>query len=340
MAETFEQLKAIPWAALWSLALATGGLFLVSYFASIKHLPDLKIEDLTGTILAVAVVGMFVVIFIGYGLILPILFLKPGRSFGYVLSKAAMGTATAIAIFLNLALDLPCKGLVWAAIPMVSIAACIWHAHYFSKQSWFSETAITVFHVGSWALWALMVPMLYYGSIASQNEDSDLTTWLMLFLAPALFAVVSVILSSLPDSQRKGFQLAAAVGSVVLLSVIANSPAFIPQTVIALLGLSVDRKPVTLVLTESGCNAANLLLDGKPCTFDSGTKLGSLLDVRIVSRVGAQVVVHWQHGMNLTATVCAATNNNWRRTILKKDDVVSWAYDYGKHVKDVQSQGK
>ena len=347
MAETFQQLKAIPWAAFWSLALATGGLFLISYFASIEYLPDLKIEDLTGTIAAVAVVGMFVIVIVGFGLTLPVLFLKPDRALNkfYVPSQAALGVVTAFAFFVNSAFDYGYRDCGWVAILIGSITACILLTYCcFLKQQWRYEIARTILSVVSWAAWAAVMPMFFYAATAHQNGDGEWAAWVKLFLFPALFACVSIMLASLPDSQKGGFRLATALAAMVLLSLFANRPALVPQMVVAALGLSADRKPVTLVLTESGCNATNLLLEGKPCTFDAATKLGSLLNARVVSRIGTQFVIHWQplalSGTKPIATAGAVVDERWRRAILKKDDVVSWAYDYSKHVKDVQSQGR
>jgi hypothetical protein len=334
--EGFEQFKAIPWTALWSLSLAIGGLFLVSYFASIEYLPDLKIEDLTVTIAAVAVVGMFLVVVVGLGLTLPILFLTPDGTLRkqYVSLQATLGVATAFAVFLNAAFDSGNREELWFAILAISALLSIWLAYRFSVQGRVSESVMAVISVALWAVWALIMPMFYYASIAHQTGDNDLMVWLKLFLFPVVFAFISIVLASLPDSHRGRFRLATAAGAMVLLSLFTSRPAFVPQTAVAVLGLSVDRKSVTLVLTESGCNAANLLLDKKPCAFDAATKLGSLLNVRIVSRIGTQFVIHWQPlalpGINPPAPVSAVSNGIWRRAILKKDDVVSWAYDFGK----------
>lgn len=93
-------LGRIPWVTLWNVSLAVGGIFLISYFASIGFLPDFDLKTLTATIAGVALVGMFLVFLIGFGLISPSFFLNPEKVRKrkiYALLEATLGTASAFA---------------------------------------------------------------------------------------------------------------------------------------------------------------------------------------------------------------------------------------------------
>ncbi len=57
--------------------MAVGGLFLAVFFVSIEYLPDFDLQSMTGVIACVAIVGTFLVLFFGFGLIAPAFVLRP-----------------------------------------------------------------------------------------------------------------------------------------------------------------------------------------------------------------------------------------------------------------------
>jgi hypothetical protein len=66
-----EFLKAVPWASIWNVVLAIGGLILLMFFLSIGFLPDLDLKGVTTLVAAVAVVGLLLVAYLGYVLWFP-----------------------------------------------------------------------------------------------------------------------------------------------------------------------------------------------------------------------------------------------------------------------------
>lgn len=344
LTELFDQIKAIPWTSIWSLALAIGGLFLIVYFCSIGFLPDLDLKAIAGTVVGVAVVGLFVVAVLGMGLLLPTLVLNPVDTTkkGYQFSQAVVGIVCAFAVLLNASYDHDYKMRAWFAIVIASILLCAWLTYHPSKKLTLAEFIVMGAKEVLWGSWALMIPMLYYVSLAHQRDSGSWVEWLLLLAFPAMFALLSIVIASLPEQQRGSARLIASVVAVFFLGLLSNRPALVSQATIAALGLSVERQPVTLVLSETGCNSVNLLLDGKPCSLDVVSKLGSLSNVKIISRIGAQVVVHWKPASKPVAktsvTASTTTSDNWLRAILRKEDVISWAYDYQMQKKEEQSK--
>ncbi len=337
---SFAQLDAIPWISIWNLALAVGGFLLLGYFASIEFLPDLELKDLAGTIAAVAVVGIFIVVLIGGSLLIPALYLEveeksKRKSALYI---AGVGIALPFFAIVNLAAEHFYRVEGWVILGCITTGLS-WlitfsQANKFTVRGFFR----TFVYVGMWAFWVVAVPMVYCFAVLQQGNRPDWVMAVMLFGVPAFFALLSLMLSSLPKNQRLVAFVVFSVVAVFLFSFVLNRPALVPQAVFKMLGLSVDREHVTLVLSENGCNAMNLTLkeNGKPCEFDSIAKLGALTDARIVSRVGSQVVIHWRvlklpitarTDAQLQAALKDGKNEIWQRVVLKKVDVISWAHE-------------
>lgn len=337
-AESLELLKSIPWVSLWSLSLVVGGLLLLGYFSSIEYLPDIDLQSISMTVVGVAVVGLYVVFVIGLGLILPTLFLDGSvgtdkRARLHLVLQAAIGILAAFLILINVFYEYPYKQFGWFATFVLFIAACGLLVLNSGEKTKFSYFMQIIMKGSGWGCWALMIPMLFYRVIIGSN-DPEWVTIIGLLAFPILFGSLSIIVAMMPPQKRVAAQFAAGVIAVFLLGSIAQRPALVSQITVAMLGLSIKDR-VTLVLTEMGCNSVNMLLDGRPCMFDIDKKLGNLSDVRLVSRIGSQFVIHWRP-TNTTAVLSGEFNanadddRNWRRAILKKEDVISWAYDFNK----------
>ncbi|GBG02323.1 hypothetical protein AZSI13_16500 [Azospira sp. I13] len=331
LVELFEQLNAIPWASFWSLSLSVGGLLLLSYFLSIEYLPDLDVSAISVTVAGVAAVGTFLVLMIGFGLTLPMLYVDATddkKKKMYLLAQATVGIVLGFGVIANLSYDFGKEIWAWPVLLLLFVVLSAITTERFTWFNWLKNVGKEAL----WGFWAITVPMLYYELLTSKG-DKDWEDILNLLLFTFAFAVISIMVAYAPAKRRAVARFIAVIGAVLLLSVAVQRPTLVSQASVAVLGLS-QRNPVTLILSESGCNSANLLLVEKPCAFDRGAKLGSLDGVRVVSRIGSQFVVHWQpkDASNIDSNGHGINDDNqvWRRVILKKDDVVSWAYDFGK----------
>jgi hypothetical protein len=344
LAELLDQVKEIPWMSLWNLALVVGGLLLITYFASIGFLPDLDLKAIAGTVAGVAIIGLFVVVLLGMGLILPTLFLSAtdDRNKWLQIAEPLLGICLAYLVLLSFTpVEMWQLLLGWGVFGLLLLGIFLYKIYYFPN----TVNRINVFllfgAVGLWGIWALAFPMLDYSFLANHSEQNEWLEYLHMFLFPLLFAVISLVVAKLPKHQRAGGRFGASIAAVVLMGVASNRPVFIPQAAVAALGLSVQHSSVTLVLSETGCSTANLMLEGKSCIHDQATKLGYLSGAKIISRIGAQVVIDWKpantSGTTATPTLTTASiatdvvrKEIWRRAVFRKEDVISWAYDVPK----------
>ncbi|MDI9333869.1 MAG: hypothetical protein QM533_05790 [Cytophagales bacterium] len=343
----FAQLSAIPWSSIWGLALAVGGIFLLIYFASIGFLPDLELKDLMGTIAAVALVGIFFVAIVGGSLMLPTVYLNVESNSAKFTAffQAGLGLLLPFFIILNASFESRYRNECWWAIGITTIVLLFLISYRSVKRFSLNDLFLTSISVGLWAFWVLAIPMLLCLSILQQSNQEDWLVICMLFLFPAMFALFSIAVASSPAHRRGLALLFCVIFAIVFLSHLSRRPALVPQAAITMLGLSVDREHVTIILTENGCNSVNLALknDGKPCALDATAKLGALPDARIISRIGSQIVTHWRPlklpvtartDAQLFAALKDGKNEIWQRIVLRKADAISWAYDYNKPPKE------
>jgi hypothetical protein len=73
--EVINQLKSIPWASIFNLALASGGLMLLVFFSSIEYMPDFDIKTLLSVLLGVSVVGLALILIMGLFFLMPYFFI-------------------------------------------------------------------------------------------------------------------------------------------------------------------------------------------------------------------------------------------------------------------------
>jgi hypothetical protein len=325
-----EQVKDIPWASIWSLVLAIGGLILVLFFSSIGFLPDLDIEALAGVIASIAIVGLYFLIMLGTGFILPTLFIKldaPAHKAIHkatVLLEAFLGIAIGGGLVLNAAYPTHCSAIYGILIGVLPILLCYGIAFWKVRPEYISRGSKSVAKVFAWGFWSLMIPMFSYVQLTERKE----TEWIdivIFLLFPVAFAVVSILIACQPVKKQLILRPIAAIVSVIALSFFVSRPALVSHAAVAILGLSVDQKDVAVVLSEAGCNAANAMLGQQACVVDKDAKLGALHKARIVSRIGSQMVVRWQPVPAKAAG--DAVEQAWRRAIFKKEDVIGWAYD-------------
>jgi hypothetical protein len=325
--ELLEQIKNTPWVGIWNLALATGGLLLVVFFGAINFLPDLDLKALAGTLASVAAIALFLVGFLGAGLMLPTLYIDlAGSQDGRIrFFEALLGIFVAFALLVNGINQSEWATQILIAIFVVPILACMAIVQYSVKGVFRKQLESVGAIAGStllWAIWALTIPMFYYALLVHGEGISDWEAYFLLFSFPVIFAMMSITVAKLPKANRASGRAVACVLAVLLFGFLARHPAFISQTTVSALGLSVETRPVTLVLTESGCHTVNLALEEVSCALTNDTKLGKWTDVRLISRIGAQVLLHWQSKKTTSPEV-------WRRVVLRKEDVLSWSYEYG-----------
>jgi hypothetical protein len=335
--QLLEFTKEIPWAALWSLVLTVGGMILVSYFLSIGYIPDFELKDLVGTIAAVAVVGLLFFMSFGACLILPTLLFSDRieskeklRTYGQALVGILISVLLLLVLFGGNEQDIGRS--VWIIVGFLTALAIDWMIRPKRGTFTISSAAISLLTSILWAIWAI-IPMAFFAVLNDRAGESDLIALTIMSIFVVLLAIMSIELASVSPDKRIYAGIPVSLSAVLILGIVTNRPAFLPQAVFEGLGLSVERKSVTLVLSETACNAVNEKNEGFKCIFNPSSKLGSLGNIRIVNRVGTEVLIERKTDSRNTTASGEASRNKQERLIINKRDVISWSYNNGNRVK-------
>lgn len=322
-----NQIKQISWVGIWNLALLVGGFFLFTYFASIGFLPDLDLKALTGTIIGVAIMSLFVVALVGFGLMLPAIFLMSldYKNNFFEIAKPLYGISIAYISFINLGKF----DFLWTILLLCVLFSTLIGFIYLHVTKWSTvainrtDIFLTFVEIILWGIWAVICPMFYYSLLTSGSSQKEWEGYFYLILFTLTLAFVSIGIIKMPISQRPIWYGLGTIFSVFFLCFVSNRPTFIPQVAINALGLSVQGSSITLVLTETGCDTIKLTSNFE-CTHGENKNLGTLSDVKIISRIGEQFVI--------SQNIATSDNKKQtsRRIVLRKEDVISWAYDYSK----------
>lgn len=319
----YRQIKALSWKSFWSLSLAVGGLFLAAFFVSIEYLPDFDLQSLTGVIACVALVGTFLVMFVGLGLIAPAFVLRPipGQKKWAALIESMFGVASAFALFCMIGFSDQLAWYAWTGFAVLTASLCVGTVYFCAPVADDGNRAkawvYSFFRILFWAVWVLLNPILLSSILLQNRGEGWLIAYSMVLLLALTYTIISQALVFASDNLRKiGIPL-AAVFSALYLAIYSSQPAFFPHVAVSALGLSLDRQSAVLVVSPRVCSAVNIGIGAHPCTYDKQADAGRISDVYIISRIGTELLARWKHSED---------ESTWQRLILKKEDVIFWTY--------------
>lgn len=340
---SLKLLKELPLIPLWNLILALGGLSLIVFFASTEFLPDLDLKSLVAVFAALACVALYLVASIGLGMVLPSLYIKadanlPTRKRVLYIVEAMLGIVgliTFVVAFFSSSKDasywitvggftVACLALTCAALLLAkkddAAGSGLEFAWIFTKTS--------LLHSVLWGGWSLFLPTLLFLWLRPRDlSNSEELLGLIVF--PAVLAIISLVIAIQSSERRIFATVVAAAISVFYLGLLTGRPALLPHLSVALLGLSLPDKPATIIVSETGCAAFNATVGHDLCKKSPDSSLGVIKDVRIVSRIGAQFLLHVLPKGSSSETSRSAEPTLWTRAVLRKQDVIAWSYEYG-----------
>jgi hypothetical protein len=325
-------LKEIPTLAIWNIVLAIGGTILVMFFGSIGFIPDFDIQSLLGTIAAIAGVTVFVILYLGYCLLLPawsfsIPKIRSPLAAKFYGSELVLGVSVSYIAMLGLVIAFGeykleiAVALVFAVLIAIVFAVLILKTRKDIGVQKLTEVMEASLRRISWRLmwwfwWAFF--FILFLMLMETGEKPIMQSILFMFLLPVVFGMFSIGINALPLKQKCWLTLFGSVFGIVFLGLAINNTTVLPRAAVYWLGLSSGEKEVTLVLSESGCNAVNASTEESYCELDTDTKQGVIEGARIESRIGLQFVIHVKS---------IDSKEKDHRIIIPKEHVIAWSYE-------------
>ena len=311
---------------------------LILFFASIEFLPDLDLKSLAVVFAALAAICTFILSFIGLGMVLPSLYFPSDRALKcfekiFYLFEAGSGIFTSLMLVLLFYGGADDRAYSVTLMVMIAGSALcflgtIFSAKHFEIPITWGQIILSLLRISCWGLWCLCLPTLFMLTLGS-NRWSTWQELLYLVMYSSTLAVVSLAVAVQDKSKRLLATLTASFISVILLGVIVKRPTFVQHAAVGLLGISMPNIPARLVLTEVGCETINALANREICIPVGKSGLGRAADVRIISRLGAQFLLHVK---SEPPTQCLSNEQDdfkkWTRVALQSKEVLAWSYEY------------
>jgi hypothetical protein len=287
ISDVLKNLDLIPWKSIWATTLSLGGILILIHLTSIRYLPDFDIQTIVGTFAAVAIVGLASTLVIGFSLILPALFMKdiPSDNRLKGMELAVIGILACYIIYGSPTNE---SAAFWLLMLFAAslVALTLLNLMRAGETPGWSIFLTTV----GWLLWACVFPALF---VTALDANSYSSTWRTGF--PALVAawgcVVIVFFIKQARIMSRGKWLLGVIGAVYILGMLTNQLSFFAQIPIRLLGLSDDSSNLIVVVTPSACAATNIAAERVICVLDTENNLGKLSNVKIISRIGNQILL-------------------------------------------------
>jgi hypothetical protein len=325
-------LKEIPMLAIWNIVLAIGGTILVMFFGSIGFIPDFDIQSLLGTIAAIAGITLFVILYLGACLLMPVwafsipkIHSKLAKKFYG--SELMLGVSFSYMTMLGLAIAFGeykleiAVALAFSAFSAVISAVLLLKA----RKDIRTQNLTKVMHASFWQIssrlacwlgWTLLFVFLLM--LLETGEKTIQQSLFFMFTLPVIFGMCSIGINTQPLKKKLWIAPFASIFGIIILGLAVNNTTILPTAAVYWLGLSSGEKEVTLVLNESGCNAVNASTDEDYCELDTDTKQGVIAGARIKSRIGLQFVIHVK---------AIKSKEKFHRIIVPKEHVIVWSYE-------------
>lgn len=319
-------LRQTPWGTVVLLSLGVAAWLLLMQVASVQYLPSLDVGAWLGLVVLAWGAALWVVLLPLWALYLPVHLLD-----GPSVISPWRGTLVAMAGLLLAALVLWVG--VWGLAPiyaafgvfvlwvLMGLRASMVRLNLRHGLFVFAHDTLEVL---MWALWGCLPWLTWCASgRTAQPQILQALTWVPLTAGLLALALAHVPAVLAPRLRTLAWMLCMALALAWL-----SRPAVFGQWANGMLGWSVQNRPVTLVLTEAGCNAANSALDKRVCWYDPFARQGVVRQVRMVSHQGDQVVVQMNHAQHkLYLSDAELQGMPWRRMVLQRSALIAWAHE-------------
>ncbi len=322
-----HSLRQTPWPAVLLLSLGVAAWLLLMQVAAFQYLPSLELGTWLGLALLAWGAGLWLVLLPLWALLMPAQLLD-----GPSVASPWRGTVVAVAGLLLAALVLWVgvwgQAPIYAAFGVFVVLVLIGVRAAMVKLN-LRHGLFILAHDGlevlMWALWGSL-PWLAW-SVSGQGVSAS--TVQALAAVPLVLALGVVALAHVPQVLQPRWRALAWLLVVVLGVAWLSRPAVFGRWAQGMLGLSVQHTPVTLVLTDAGCNAANNALDKRVCWYDPIARQGIVRNARIVSHHGDQLVVQMNHSLRKGCLSEQELQGAlWRRMVLKRQELIAWGQDF------------
>lgn len=327
-------LRSAPWSALHFLSWGLAALLLLLYRGSVQALPVDEWSDWLGLAVLAWGSAWWLVLVCAWAWVMP-----QGLLDGPSVTSPWRGTVVALAGLALAALLLWVgvwgQATVYAAFGFFVVLVLIGVRATLIKlnlRHGLFIVAHDALEVGMWALWACL-PWLLWEATGRAFDAQALKT---LAGVPLVLAVVVLALAHVPQVLQARLRMLTLVLGLALGVAWLARPAVFGVWAQGVLGAPAQSLPVTLALTDAGCNALNTALERRVCWYDPQVRHATVRYVRMVSFKGDEVVLQFHPSLRsqcLEPKDLASTA--WRRVALRKQEVISW----GQSVRPAQQRG-
>ncbi|MBN3811984.1 MFS transporter [Paraburkholderia sp. Ac-20347] len=337
----FDDFVSLGWKAL----LAFGGLMLLAFFWQVQFLPEIKLADITAVLAAVAVSGVVLLLIFVASAVLPALgtyaaFKGQRQRAKSIILAAGSGGLAASALFVGSMAD----SSWWALLPGVAALFVFIWAWHFAKSEWQEQERETEKQAEQQEI-KDMKSLDFFRSKAAPASTGSMVVFLdVAFTAFIFFVGLSFSAIFFTVSYRAqpvhaysyaafvvwmllcfGYNIALATGDVrdkrrlkvagalIFLLVVAflmltGSLPLLASSVVKKLGLG-EIDSASILLTSQGCDVVEATSNNEMrCSREKAGKSGTLCDVKILSRIGSEVLLSDSHS----------------DVVVKRDDVLGW----------------
>lgn len=344
-ARMLKPIELKPAAALVSLAFFVGGLTVLLFFWRVGFMPDADLASTTGIFFAAALVGFWSIIgslLVGmlHGVVTTYLLqarrLPAHAALIAVAPVLAFLFAAAIVIRREIEPDWlgPWHPALWVvaafAVGVAGAAVAAWQRRQFRgpiapvRWPWAQDALAFAMSALVWLMGTFQVLALA-GGLAGENGHTAVWSIALGLLWVALLVAINVMAATLPWMVSGLYVFLNVLPLLLLLTVLAGGPSALASYVLRQLGLA-EIAHVDLVLEPAACRAlAAAPTSGLRCEAAGNVEGSAVLDVRVRSRIGSQVLVERQTEVaSATSPAVAKGRPGSPQVVLRKSDIVLW----------------
>lgn len=329
-----HSLRQTPWLFVLMLSGGVAVWLLLMQVAAVQYMPVLDLGGWLGLALLAWGAALCLVVLVLWGLTMSTQLLDgpsvstPWR--GSVMALAGLGLA-ALVLWVGLWGLAPIYAAfgVFVLVVLLGLRAGMVRLNVRHGLFIFAHDGLEVL---MWALWGSLPWLAWRVS----GPGLQAPVWVSVAWVPLAVALAVVVLAHVPAVLQPRLRWLMCLVVVVVGLAWLSRPEVYGRWANGMLGLSVQNSPVTLVLTDAGCNAANNALDKRVCWYDPIARQGTVRHARIVSQQGEQVVVQMNQNHRTDYLSDADVQTLvWRRMVLKRSELIAWGQDF-----DPTNQGR